>query len=160
MPTNRSCQALGAALVATLLAASVPALADGEASLSSLERDVAEKYRSLSHVHPEQLIRRSEDEPVVLFDVRDLIEHRVAHVTGSYHVDPGITTEEFLARFAETIKGKHVLFYCSVGHRSSAFASRLAGALIAREAASVANPDHASDLSKTRLAVAQGAEIA
>ena len=44
-------------------------------------------------------------------------------------VDPGIWRSSFVRRFAGTAKGRTVVFYCSVGVRSSRLAARVQKAL-------------------------------
>jgi rhodanese-related sulfurtransferase len=59
----------------------------------------------------------------VLFDVREVSEYAVSHIPGAVRVDPGIGTSEFIRKFGQVINGKTVVFYCSVGVRSSKLAN-------------------------------------
>ena len=54
-------------------------------------------------------------------------------------MDPGIWQRTFLKRHGEAVKGKTVVFYCSVGVRSSKLAAKLQKALAARGAKAVYN---------------------
>jgi rhodanese-related sulfurtransferase len=91
-----------------------------EASYGSVEHLAAEDFSSLG---PNQLM---------LFDVREQEEFAVSHLPGAILVDPAMTEEDFAQAFAEKLEGKRVVFYCSVGMRSSILADRVA-ALVERK---------------------------
>lgn len=61
----------------------------------------------------------------LLFDVRTETEYRVSHLPSAIRVDPEMSGEEFLKQFGDSLSGKRVVFYCSVGVRSSALLSRV-----------------------------------
>ena len=62
------------------------------------------------------------DHKIVLFDVRENSEFAVSHIKGAIRVDPGIWTYDFIERYGQNVDGKTVIFYCSVGVRSSKLA--------------------------------------
>jgi len=62
---------------------------------------------------------------VIVFDVRKEKEFAVSHIDGSIRIDPDTSADEFAAQYADQLKDKTVVFYCSVGRRSSALASRV-----------------------------------
>jgi len=70
---------------------------------------------------------------VVIFDVRERAEFEVSHIPGAIQVDPDLTAREFLSRFKSVLDRPaagqsgptSVVFYCSVGVRSSKLASRV-----------------------------------
>jgi rhodanese-related sulfurtransferase len=59
---------------------------------------------------------------IVLFDVRSAEEFAVSHISGAINVSPEMPVEAFLRAFAPTVVGADVVFYCTVGDRSSTFA--------------------------------------
>jgi len=78
-------------------------------------------------------------ENFLVLDVRSMEEFRVSRIAGAIRVDPGMWSSAFLARYGEQAKGRRVVFYCSVGVRSSRLAGRVQDALIERGAAGVYN---------------------
>ncbi len=61
----------------------------------------------------------------LLFDARAPEEYAVSRIPGAVRVDPDITVDGFLAFFSDRVAGREVVFYCSVGVRSSKLADRL-----------------------------------
>ncbi|MGI9415035.1 MAG: rhodanese-like domain-containing protein [Hyphomicrobiales bacterium] len=116
-----------------------PARAD-EFTLASVHRTIVEEFATVRHLSAEQLadrLQRSED--IVLFDVREDEEYAVSHLSGATRVDPGIWQRTFLNRHGDTFKGKTVVFYCSVGMRSSELAAKMQEALTGRGAKAIYN---------------------
>jgi rhodanese-related sulfurtransferase len=88
--------------------------------------DVRRDHRRVDHLEPERfnaLAARAE-KPIV-FDVREESEFAVSHLPGAIRLDPGMSAEAFRARYGDALKGKSVVFYCSVGKRSSLLAERV-----------------------------------
>ncbi len=117
-----------------VVAAGIPAAAF---SLEKIEQDVREDYSSVRHVPPDAL--KVEAGPTLIFDVREPDEFEVSHLPGALRVTPGMTPRAFLKRYGAKAAGKRVIFYCSVGVRSSRLAERVQSALKSRGAQSVAN---------------------
>jgi rhodanese-related sulfurtransferase len=127
-------------MMAAMLVALAAPLAAQEHTLSSAVRDVAKRHSSLVHMSTAYLSARlGADREVVLFDVREESEHAVSHLEGAIRVDPGIWRSTFLSRFRHALGGKTVVFYCSVGVRSSALAESVKNDLISAGAKVVAN---------------------
>ena len=129
-------------MVAMALAAGVGlAAAPAEAfSLDEVEKDVTADYPSVRHVLPDAV--PAADSPVggvVLIDVREAEEFAVSHLPGALRADPDMDPDEFMAAFGDKVAGKQVLFYCSVGVRSSKLAERVGAQLAAAGAAGYAN---------------------
>ena len=61
-----------------------------------------------------------EDDEVVLVDVREANERAVSTIPGA------LTREQFKAR-GETLRGRRVVTYCTIGYRSGLFAEELRG---------------------------------
>jgi len=61
----------------------------------------------------------------VLFDARPAEEYNVSHLARAIQIDPELPAEQFLAQYSDSLKNKNVVFYCSVGYRSSLFLRRV-----------------------------------
>lgn len=95
---------------------------------SDLERihdGIEATHERVEHISADDLAAFPSDE-VVLFDVREADEFGVSHLPGAILVNPGMDESEFEERFASILDGKTVVFYCSVGVRSSILAERVA----------------------------------
>ncbi len=134
--------------VAVILAgalASFPSLgsganADARADLAAVEAKVAAEFPSLTHLEPDALAAMiAAGQPVVVFDVREEGEFAVSHLQGATRIAPNADARSFVAEVAAIAKDKAVVFYCSVGMRSSRLASKAAPLLIAAGAKSVNN---------------------
>ncbi|MEO0618289.1 MAG: rhodanese-like domain-containing protein [Pseudomonadota bacterium] len=129
-------------MFATLAVPLAVAMAD-EAALASIHRDIEKKYAQVSHVSGGELATMlaapEQADDIVLFDVREVGEHAVSHLDNAVQVKPGIWTSTFLKKHGSIIKGKTVVFYCSVGRRSSYAASYLQDALMKQGAKRVVN---------------------
>jgi len=77
----------------------------------------------------------------LLLDVREEDEFAVSRLKGAERVDPGIWRRSFMNRFADRVRGKTVIFYCSVGVRSSKLAQQVQAALKEQGAKAVYNLD-------------------
>ena len=60
-----------------------------------------------------------------VLDVREPDEYAVSHLPGAIRVPPDAGSEAFLQTVGDQLADKRVLFYCSVGQRSSKLASRM-----------------------------------
>lgn len=97
------------------------------ADLAREQETISKQYPSVDHVSAEQLekLLGSTGEQVVLFDVREMPEFAVSHIKGAIQIDPEMSGQEFLSRYGSAIKNRKVVFYCSVGYRSSLMAETL-----------------------------------
>jgi rhodanese-related sulfurtransferase len=107
-------------------------------ALQAVHDDIAADHPSVVHVDGAALAALPPAD-VLLFDARDVEEYGVSHLPGAIRVDPDVEPEAFLARYGAEVEGRVVVFYCSVGRRSSIVAERLQAALFERGAAGVAN---------------------
>ena len=96
--------------------------------LNKIQLKLEHKYADVSHVKAGQF-SKMDLEKLVIFDVREDGEFAVSHIHRATQLDPNLQPEEFLSKYKDKIKGKTVVFYCSVGRRSSAMASRLQASL-------------------------------
>lgn len=125
-------------LVAAALALPGPAAAAMEAPLQAVHEDIVADYPTVVHVDAAGFARL-EAQDLVVFDVRDREEYGVSRLPGAIRVDLDVDREEFLAQHGSAVAGRVVVFYCSVGRRSSMLAARLQAPLLDHGAAGVAN---------------------
>ena len=129
-------------LLAFTLLALQPAHAREPFTLESVQSQVHRDYTNIGHLSTSTLVDMfSHKEDVLLLDVRERDEFAVSHIAGAQRVDPGIWSSTFLKQFGDKVKGKTVVFYCSVGVRSSRLATRVQTALKKQGAQHVFNLD-------------------
>lgn len=142
MKTIRN-QLLALALAISLTPPTVTDARADEAALEKIHQKIVRKYDEVEHVTSDVLTRELADpikaEDIVLFDVREVDEHAVSHLGNATQITPGIWTSTFMKAHGDKIKGKTVVFYCSVGRRSSYAASYLQETLKKNGAARVVN---------------------
>lgn len=78
-------------------------------------------------------------EPTIVFDVREDAEYRVSRIGDAVRADPSQWASTFVRRHGDDVAGKTVVFYCSVGVRSSKLAARVQDELKSRGAKAVYN---------------------
>jgi rhodanese-related sulfurtransferase len=116
------------------------AFAGGQMSLIELERKVAQDYRGVAHVLPEQLEAQMQAPAnLLLLDARAADEIAVSRLPGAIAVDPDMSAADFAQRFGAVAKDRDIIIYCSVGVRSSKLATRVREAMMAKGARRVAN---------------------
>ena len=102
-------------------------IAAGAEELAEYHQTIKQKFETVNHINADTLATLTDD--TVLFDVREPDEFEVSHLEGAIRIAPDISEKEFLQNFAELTKGKSVVFYCSVGYRSSQLAASVQGNL-------------------------------
>lgn len=112
----------------------------GEPTLKSVQQKIEKRYPEISHLAPDALAEKlAGGEKIVLFDVREADEFAVSRIPGAVRVDPGSWSWSFLKRYAHLVAGKKVVFYCSVGVRSTRLAASVRSELLERGAKSIFN---------------------
>jgi rhodanese-related sulfurtransferase len=122
-------------LMATLAPTTVLALSF---NLETIQNDLENRYGSISHIDGNNFSKLNHEKTIV-FDVREKNEFDVSHLPQAIQVDPEISNQSFISNYKEQVTGKDIVFYCSVGQRSSVLASRLKSALIEQGATKVYN---------------------
>lgn len=115
--------------------------ATAQPALALLEKTLALRYPS-AQLKSDSLATRlatADSATLLLFDVRHPDEFAVSYIHGAVRVDPTLTAEEFDRSFAATVNGKQLVFYCSVGYRSSMLIERVRKHAFDAGAVSVAN---------------------
>ena len=116
-------------LIAMVLAAYASlAVTAGSTKLAKIHDSIKNEFESVQHIDASRFETIPSDD-VVIFDVRQLGEFDVSHLPGALHVSPAISSREFISTFSKMLEGKTVIFYCSVGQRSSDLAERVQGSL-------------------------------
>jgi len=103
----------------------------GELTLAGIQSQVVRNYRDVHQMEAGELaeLLRKKAEDILLLDVREPDEYGVSHLANAKRVDPGIWRSSFMQRYAKAAKGRTVVFYCSVGVRSSKLAAYVGDAL-------------------------------
>ena len=108
--------------------------------LAKIEAKVDRDYKNVRQMTASKLAKlRAAGKQLLIFDVREKAEYNVSRIPGAIRVDPGIWSSTFLRANAGKVKGREVVFYCSVGVRSSRLAARVQKALINNGATGVYN---------------------
>lgn len=107
-------------------------------SLDRIQKNLEKKYNDIDHIDGNSFSKLNH-EKIIVFDVREKNEFDVSHLSQAIQVDPEIRNQSFLSNYKEQVAGKHIVFYCSVGQRSSILASRLKPALVEQGATKVYN---------------------
>ena len=120
------------------LLASGHAGATGNEKLAAIQETIKQEYKPLEHVDANALDGMA-DRGLVIFDVRRQREFDVSHLRGAMRVDPDLSSAEFMTLYGDLASGKSLVFYCSVGERSSALASRVRKEMLNVGAAGIYN---------------------
>ncbi len=89
--------------------------------LTKLHQILSQRYPDVSHISAEVLATLPLND-VILFDVREQAEFDVGHLQSAIHVSPDINPADFMQTYGDQLNGRKVVFYCSVGERSSKLA--------------------------------------
>ena len=116
-------------LIAAVLTAFTSLLAQAEsAKLAKIQDSIKSEFESVQHIEASRFETIPSGD-VVIFDVREQSEFDISHLEGALQVSPGISSREFISTFNQMLTGKTVIFYCSVGQRSSDLAERVQDSL-------------------------------
>lgn len=92
--------------------------------LDTFHQTILKRYPTVNHVPTYQLTQLNA-ENTLIFDVREQDEFEVSHISNAIRIPPQMSPEDFLNRFGENLNNKLLIFYCSVGERSSRFTELL-----------------------------------
>ena len=95
-----------------------------QGSLSKIHTAIEASYNNVEHISAIEF-EALDPAQTIVFDVREPDEFQVSHLANAILLTPDTDMEDFIEDFGEQINGKRVVFYCSVGRRSSEFLSRL-----------------------------------
>lgn len=108
-----------------IVSAVSPALADA-AKLAALEDRLERRFDDVVHLTLDELALMQIDARAapILIDVRPEREFAVSHLEGAIRIAPNATAKEVEDALEVIAVGRPVVFYCSVGYRSSRLAER------------------------------------
>ena len=92
--------------------------------LEKEHKKIVQKFPQLSHISIEGF-RQLKSSDIVLFDVREQQEFDVSHIEGAIQIDPIMDLDDFVKRYGQQLEKQHIVFYCSVGYRSSEFLAKV-----------------------------------
>lgn len=107
-------------MVIVTMACSSPPASD----LDNVHKSIEKRFVDINHMNADTFSKLSPDEYVV-FDVREKHEYKVSHIAGAIWVDPAMNGKSFIETFEPKFSDKKLVFYCSVGERSSQLAKRV-----------------------------------
>lgn len=107
-------------------------------SLDEIQQDIEDQYQNISHIDGNHVLTMK-SEKTIIFDVRQQAEFDVSHLKNAIRIPPNINNKDFMNTFGDQVEGKNVIFYCSVGGRSSFLASRLKPSLLKQGAKNIYN---------------------
>jgi rhodanese-related sulfurtransferase len=107
-------------------------------SLETTQKSIEKKYSNINHIDGSHFLKLN-TEKTLIFDIRQQNEFDVSHIKKAIRVDPNITNKGFMDKFGLQVKGQNVVFYCSVGWRSSALVSHLQPLLLKQGADKIYN---------------------
>lgn len=119
--TSSKLLTLGSAIA--VIAVSNFAFAKENSALSEMHQKISEDFPAVKHITTEAFAA-SEKENLILFDVREADEYNVSHISGAIQISPSLSLPDFTKAYRQQTEGKTVIFYCSVGLRSSIFANK------------------------------------
>ena len=100
-------------------------LFNGTAALD-LTASMIEKNFPLPTISTEELRAMLRNgRPIGLFDIRTREEYDTSHLETAENIDPGMEAETFVQAYGDRMQNRTVVFYCSVGQRSSEFLQRV-----------------------------------
>ena len=123
------------------LTAEAQALALGPPrSLEEMARRGETEFPNIAHLRIDDLVDQQRGSVRLwLFDVREGAEFAVSHLSGAERIAPDISASAALDQIGARADGGVVVFYCSVGQRSSRLAARTGRGLEARGVCAVYN---------------------
>ncbi|MEL6748111.1 MAG: rhodanese-like domain-containing protein [Pseudomonadota bacterium] len=107
--------------------------------LAAVISDVKENFDGVTHLSPSQVAELAQRDDVLLVDTREAEEYAVSRLPGAVRIDPDAWSWSVVPALQEAAKNKHIVFYCSVGVRSSRMAEHVQEELLAQGAKSIAN---------------------
>lgn len=127
--------------MALLLVSAVVVQAREPFTLEAVRAQVQRDYDGVAHLSSGSFAEKLKRGNILLIDVREGAEYAVSHIAGAERADPGMWRSTFMKAFGEKVRGKTVVFYCSVGVRSSRLAASVQAALKEKGAQAVYNLD-------------------
>ncbi len=106
--------------------------------LSAVHTKILKKYPEIKHINAVDFVKLKPNQTLI-FDVREYDEYAVSHLKNAIQMDPNTKLREFLEAYSDELSNKTIVFYCSVGERSSRLAAKYKHSLEAQGAKEVYN---------------------
>ena len=90
--------------------------------LSATHEKIIKKYPEVKHIKSDDFILLKTSQTLI-FDVREPEEYAVSHLKNAIQINPNIKISKFLDAYSDELNHKTIVFYCSVGERSSKLAA-------------------------------------
>ena len=133
----------GAIVFAILAGGTLTARAETKLfSLKNIHQNIIDDYKNVKHISRHKLIaalQKEDKDNYLIFDVREKDEYAVSHIKDAKLLPPSTWKSSFFRKFGDQIKGKQIIFYCSVGVRSSKMAKYLGQSLKEKGAKEIYN---------------------
>lgn len=127
------------AVILALFMANLPVRAQPSA-LPIIDAELRANYPLIESVSVGETERRlASAKPPVILDVREENEFSVSHLNGAIRIAPDADLNDILQIIGYNLKGRDIIFYCSVGVRSTQLADRVRDGLKAKGAARISN---------------------
>ena len=94
-------------------------------SIQQIHRLVMWQFPQVEHIQAEDLQKLKDSQDIVIFDVRSKEEFEQSHIENAIWISPDIDSATFASLYGSRSTGKKLVFYCSLGRRSSALVNRL-----------------------------------
>jgi rhodanese-related sulfurtransferase len=108
--------------------------------LNEIHQWIVKEHPSISHINGSNLESQLQMvDNLLIFDVREIDEFSVSHLDNAIRVDPSISAAEFATLYGHQLQNKKIVFYCSVGRRSSLLAERVEKEAITLGASKILN---------------------
>ncbi|NNC36526.1 MAG: rhodanese-like domain-containing protein [Acidimicrobiales bacterium] len=118
-------------IIAALISTGFLICATPNSAIAMDNKALAKKHAKIERQFPDVRHIKA-DNPVLIpnkatmiFDVREAKEYQISHIANAVRVDPDISLDEFVRLYGKRSTGKNVVFYCSVGQRSSQLAAKI-----------------------------------
>jgi len=112
-------------------------------TLEKVQDEIRARYPTVKHLSTSCLAALlAKQDNIMLLDVREYQEYAVSHLPGAIQIEPlSASNQPGFRPSASAVRNKIVIFYCSVGLRSSRMASEVQGELKRSGALNVYNLD-------------------
>ncbi|MEQ1671538.1 MAG: rhodanese-like domain-containing protein [Hyphomicrobium sp.] len=111
-----------------------------EFTMDAIVSDVYQRFPEVEQLTAEDLAPKlTSAKPPLLIDVRDDAEYKVSHLAGAERVAPASKPADVVTNLSAKVAGREVVYYCSVGLRSSELASATQDGLVKAGATGVSS---------------------
>ena len=94
-------------------------------SIQQMHRLVSWQFPQVQHLQAEDLQDLKDSQDIVIFDVRSKEEFEQSHIENAIWISPDTDSATFESYYGSISTRKTLVFYCSLGRRSSALVNRL-----------------------------------